>query len=143
LSRGQSLLETTIAVAVLLIAIGAATAAFQARALAERPAVVRLIASSELSNAANELVAATAYDPAALAAVKAADWRVAPPAPPSPAPAGAAGPVALTARVEPYGGSRVVRVRAAAGSAAVDGTFSLRYAAPPPGAVIVAGTPAP
>jgi hypothetical protein len=143
LSRGQSVLESTIAVALLLVALGALTAALQMQAVHARPDTVRLIADSALSDAETELFAATAYDPGALAAVTGTAWSVTPPVPPSPAPTGAAGPIALTSRVEPYGSSRVVRIHAVAGPAADDATFSLRYAAPPPGALITASTPPP
>lgn len=141
MSRGQSLLEGTVAACTLLIALAALVAAFQASVLGGRPAAVDLIAYSALTNASTELVAATAYDPAALSKITSADWTVQPPAPPSPAPTGAAGPIALTSQVEPYGDSRIVQLHAVTGPAQADVTLSLRFAAPPPGAVIEAATP--
>jgi hypothetical protein len=136
LSRGQSLLEATVAVAVVLIALGFAEAAFLATAKGGRPEEVRLIAYSALTDAVTELVAATAYDPSALAAVQAANWSVTPPTPPTPAPTGAAGPIALSSQVAPYGESQVVQIHAVTGPATVDATLSLRFAAPPPGAIV-------
>ena len=143
MSRGQTLLETTIALGVLLVAIGAITIAFRETSVNEHPADLHLIAYSELSDAATELVAATAYDPQALGNVSAAGWTVTPPVPPSPAPTGAAGPVALTSQVAPYGDSRVVQLHGAVGAQSVDATVSLRFAAPPPGAIVVAPSPTP
>ena len=136
MNRGQSLLETTVAVGVLLVALGAVTAAVRASSNGAQPAAARLVASSELSNAATELVAATAYDPAALNYLRAAAWSVRPPTPPSPAPPGTAGPVQLTSTVNPSGDGRVVRVTAQSGPAQADVTLSLRFAAPPPGAIL-------
>ena len=136
LSRGQTLLEAVVALAVVLIALGLVNAAFRATTQAERPEQVRLVAYSALTDAATELVAATAYDPTALARLRAATWSVTPPSPPTPAPPGAAGPIALSSQISPYGLSRIVQLHAVTGPATVDATLSLRFAAPPPGAIV-------
>jgi hypothetical protein len=136
-SRGQTLLETLLAIAALSIALGAVTVAVSLTATHERPFETRSIALDAASNAATELVAATAYDPVALARVRAATWQVRPPAPPSPAPALDARPLELRVTFDSSGQGRVahLEVTSADGSHS-DALFDLRFAAPPPGALL-------
>ncbi len=136
-SRGQTLLETLLAIAALSIALGAVTVAVSVTATHERPYEARTIALDAASNAATELIAATAYDPVALARLRAATWQVKPPAPPSPAPALDAQPVELRATFEASGQARVahLEVKSADGSRS-NALLDLRFAAPPPGALL-------
>jgi hypothetical protein len=128
-ARGQSLLETTIVLGVLFVAVAVGAGAALVLTGNERPSQARLIALDEAGNAATELLAATAYDPAALAHVVAAEWN--------------AGPVALSSRVHRAGGAQIVDLHYVNGSAAGDISLSLRPATVPPGAVIDATATAP
>jgi Tfp pilus assembly protein PilV len=143
-ARGQTLLETLLALTVLLVGLGAVAAALSVTARHDRPDEQRLIGLNLLGNAATELVAATAYDPVALARVRAATWKVRPPAPPSPAPSGDALPFELRASAQPQGQAQIVHLQATAADGSRDDVLlDLRFAAPPPGALLSGSSPPP
>ncbi len=141
--RGQSLIETLLAIGVFLLALGAATAALTFGATHERPAEARLIALDVIGDAATELFAATAYDPIALQRVHSATWTVTPPAPPSPAPSADGASLELSASVAPAGQAQLVQLHATGLATSADAAFALRFVAPPPGAILDASSPPP
>ncbi|GEM_PF-2168187 len=128
--RGQTLLDTLVTIAAVLIAVGIASAALRALATNHHPQAARLAAIEAAQNAVAELLAATAYDQDAVARIAPAQWQsgtttltLAPAAPPS----GRA-----QAFVLHYKGSGVEG----------DLAFTVRPVAPPPGAVIDPGAAA-
>ncbi len=138
--RGQSLLETLIVIAVVLIAVGIGTASFRLLAVNGRANVARLIALDAAQNAATELLAAAVYDPTVTARLGSAQWQVASPAPPSGAPALEASPIVLS--VTPQQGSqaanpaRDVLIHYTIGSLQGDLPVTLRPLTVPPGSII-------
>jgi uncharacterized protein YggE len=134
--RGQSLLETLIVVGIVLTATTIATLAFHFIATNERPNEARLIALDAAQNAATELLAATAYDPTALAAVTSAQWQAVAPTPVPGAPAADAAPIALSVAVTSSGQAQSIVIHYSAGALQGDFPFTLRSLTVPPGSVI-------
>jgi type II secretory pathway pseudopilin PulG len=130
--RGQSLLETLIVVSVVLSALAIATAAFGRLAVTTRRDDGRAIALDAAQNAAIELLAAAAYDPAALAHVSAAQWQIVPPTPPAGAPASDAAAISLTLATQRSGDAQRVVIHFAGGTFAGDFPLTLRAVAPAP-----------
>jgi hypothetical protein len=73
--RGQTLLESLVTLAAVLIAIGIATVAVRAVAANRHPQAARLAALEAAQNAAVELLAATAYDQDAVAHLAVTTWQ--------------------------------------------------------------------
>jgi len=136
---GQSLLEALIVVGVVLVATTIATLGFHVLATNERPNESSLIALDAAENAATELLAATAYDPNALAAVTSAQWQITPPSPVPGAPAGDAAPIVLSLSATPSSAtarSDAVVIRYSAGALQGNLPFTLRALTVPPGSII-------
>jgi len=123
--RGQSLLEATIALGLLLLAVAIVSAATLLVTGSERPSAARLVALDAAGNAATELLAATAYDPAMMTNVGVAAWN--------------SGDVALSSRVQRAGGSRIVNVRYVNGDVTGDIAVTLRAATVSPDAIVDGG----
>jgi|GEM_PF-4224909 Tfp pilus assembly protein PilV len=126
--RGQSLLETTIALGVLLVAVTLGAGAVLALTASEHSSQARLIALDAAGDATTELLAATAYDPAAPAHVAAAHWN--------------SGAIQITSSVRSVGQARIVGLHYAGPGASGDLSLTLRTATLPPGSVVDAN-PAP
>jgi Tfp pilus assembly protein PilV len=127
--RGQALLETLLTVAAVLVAVGVATIAVRVLATNRHPQAARLAALEAAQNAAVELLAASAYDPDALARIAGSGWQSGTTSltlvPASPSPGAARGFVLH------YKGSGVEG----------DLPFTVRSVAPPPGTVIDPSAP--
>ena len=121
-ARGQTLLETLIVVAAVLIAVGMVAAALRAMTANERPQIPRLIALDAAENAATELLAATAYDSSALDHVAPAQWQ--------------AGATALSLAAKRSGQAQSIVLHYKGRAVEGDLPLSLRSVAPPPDAVI-------
>jgi hypothetical protein len=121
-ARGQALLETTIALGVLFVAIAIGAGAVLTLTGNEHPSQARLIALDAAGNAASELLAATAYDPNALTHVAAAEWS--------------AGSVRLSTQVHAAGQARIVDMQYAAPGVTGVLSVTLRAATLPPDSVV-------
>jgi len=126
--RGQTLLETLIVVAAVLIAVGMVTAALRALTANERPQIPRLIALDATENAATELLAATAFDSNALDHIAPAQWQ--------------AGATALALVAKRSGQAQSIVLHYKGRAVEGDLPLSLRSVAPPPDAVIDPAAPA-
>jgi hypothetical protein len=134
------LLETLIVVGAVLTATTIATLGFHLIATNARPNEASLIALDAAQNAATELLAATAYDPNALAAVTNAQWQVAAPTPVPGAPSSESSPIALSLATSPNGASQSIVIQYSVGSQKGNLPFTLRSLTVPPGSVIDATT---
>ena len=134
--RGQSLLETLIVVGAVLTATTIATLGFHLIATNARPNEASLIALDAAENAATELLAATAYDPSALAAVTNALWQVSGPAPVAGAPSADSLPIALSLTTSPNGASQSIVIQYSVGNLKGSLPFTLRSLTVPPGSII-------
>jgi type II secretory pathway pseudopilin PulG len=134
--RGQSLLEALIVVGVVVIATTIATLGFHLLGTNERPNEAALIALDAAENAATELLAATAYDPSALAAVTNAQWQVSAPTAPAGAPSSESSPIALSLTTSPNGASQSIVIQYSVGSLKGNLPFTLRSLTVPPGSII-------
>ena len=135
---GQSLLEALIVVGVVLVATTIVTLGFHLFATNERPNEASLIALDAAEDAATELMAATAYDPNALAAVTTSQWQVLPASPVPGAPAADSLPIVLSLTVTSSGGTQsdAVVLHYSAGALQGNVPFTLRALTVPPGSVI-------
>jgi len=139
-ARGQTLLETLIVVATVLVAIAVATTALHVMATNTRPHVPQLSALDAAHNAATELLAAAAYDATALDRLAPAQWIVTESFASSASPA----PVILTLTVQRSGDARRVNLHYKGSDAEGDLPLTVRSIAPPAGSIIEpAASPSP
>ena len=120
--RGQALLETTVVLGALFVAIAIGAGAVLAMTGNEHPSQARLIALAAVADATTELLAATAYDPSAPARVVSTQWT--------------SGTTTISSQARSAGQARIVDLHYAAPGATGDISVTLRAATLPPGAVV-------
>jgi len=122
--RGQTLLETLVTVAAVLIAVSVATLALRALATNRQPQTARIAALEVAQNAAVELIAASAYDQNAIGRIAGLQWQ--------------SGTTTLTLvpASPPPGQARAFVLHYKGSGVEGDLPFTVRSVAPPPGAVL-------